>query len=84
VVRRQPHTLHLVERLAELHLHFVDLLGIVLLRLGEVKVVDVLAVEALDPLRNYEGPVKQLYFFILLLVHRLTSFLFQRVFKFHR
>lgn len=58
IIWRKSHAFHFVESFSELHLHFVDLLGVRLLRLSEIKVVDVLTVETFHPFRNNQSPVE--------------------------
>ena len=48
-VRRQAHRFHLVQRVSELHLHFVNGSRVFFESFGKIEVVDVLGVETLDP-----------------------------------
>ena len=68
-VWRKLRSLNIINRALKLHLYFLNLLRLLFLLRLEVEIVDVLGVERLDPLRNYEALLEQLYLFILPIVH---------------
>jgi len=52
LIRGQADLFHLIQGVSELHLYSVIGVGILLSRLFKVEIVDVLRIEALDPLRD--------------------------------